>query len=317
VLVAGTSGGGKSTLVTGLLERLLARSYQACILDPEGDYPELGHAIVLGDGERASPPEEVVKALEKPATSLVVNLMNVSLDDRPAHFQRLFLALLELRTRTGHPHWIMVDEAHHLMPASWHPSVQIIPSDLKNILLVTVHPNHIAPSLLASLDLLIILGDAPARTAAELSEALRIPGPDLTNCKLERGQALGWWIQRETAPFIFNTVPGKTVRRRHTRKYMAGELSPEQSFYFEGPDKRLHLRAQNLQTFLQLAEGIDDATWLHHLHSGDYSRWFQDAIKDPELAEAAREIERSEHPDPRQSRSQIAQVIRKRYTAAD
>jgi hypothetical protein len=26
--------------------------------------------------------------------------------------------------------------------------------------------------------------------------------------------------------------------------------------------------------FLQIADGIDDATWEHHLRAGDYSAWF-------------------------------------------
>ncbi len=38
ILVAGTSGGGKSTLTTGVLERLRAAKYQFLAIDPEGDY---------------------------------------------------------------------------------------------------------------------------------------------------------------------------------------------------------------------------------------------------------------------------------------
>jgi hypothetical protein len=37
-----------------------------------------------------------------------------------------------------------------------------------------------------------------------------------------------------------------------------------------------------------------DDTWIHHLRQHDYSSWFRDAIKDDELAEEAREIERRE-----------------------
>ena len=44
------------------------------------------------------------------------------------------------------------------------------------------------------------------------------------------------------------------------------------SFYFRGPENALNLRAQNLMIFLQMAAGVDEATWLHHLHAGDYSR---------------------------------------------
>ncbi len=46
ILLAGTSGGGKSTLATGLLERLVEHRYQFCVIDPEGDYQSFRPAIV-------------------------------------------------------------------------------------------------------------------------------------------------------------------------------------------------------------------------------------------------------------------------------
>ena len=47
-LVVGTSGGGKSTVVAGLVERLRAANYNFCIIDPEGDYDSVESAVVLG-----------------------------------------------------------------------------------------------------------------------------------------------------------------------------------------------------------------------------------------------------------------------------
>ena len=41
VLIAGPSGSGKSTLTAGLVERLIEKGYQVCIIDPEGDYGTL------------------------------------------------------------------------------------------------------------------------------------------------------------------------------------------------------------------------------------------------------------------------------------
>ena len=48
--------------------------------------------------------------------------------------------------------------------------------------------------------------------------------------------------------------------------------------------------------FVQIAEGIDDATWQHHLRAGDYSEWFRDKIKDDELADEAAAIEADDVP---------------------
>ena len=83
----------------------------------------------------------------------------------------------------------------------------------------------------------------------------------------------------------------RQAHKRHTRKYAEGELGEDRSFYFRGPDNALNLRAQNLMLFLQIAEGVDDRTWEHHLRAAHYSEWFRDVIKDSELAREAAEIE--------------------------
>ena len=38
---------------------------------------------------------------------------------------------------------------------------------------------------------------------------------------------------------------------------------------------------------MQIADGVDDDTWLYHLRAGDYSLWFHEGIKDDALAEQA------------------------------
>ena len=52
VLVTGSSGGGKSTIVTALLEQMRELEYQFCVVDPEGDYGELRDAVIIGDAKQ-------------------------------------------------------------------------------------------------------------------------------------------------------------------------------------------------------------------------------------------------------------------------
>ena len=104
--------------------------------------------------------------------------------------------------------------------------------------------------------------------------------------------------------------------RRHTRKYAEGELGEDRSFYFRGPDGGLNLRAQNLALFLQIAQGVDDLTWLHHLRAGDYSRWLAESIKDPELASDVALIEKNENLDASESRARAKEAIDRGYTGA-
>ncbi|HEX6009013.1 MAG TPA: HAD-IIB family hydrolase, partial [Actinomycetota bacterium] len=117
VLVTGPSGSGKSTLVTAFLEQLVEHSYQFCLIDPEGDYEELEHAVVLGSHDGAPTVDEALDALVDPDINLVLNLLGERLDDRPGFLSSLVPRLQELRVETGRPHWMVVDEAHHLLPS--------------------------------------------------------------------------------------------------------------------------------------------------------------------------------------------------------
>jgi HAD superfamily hydrolase (TIGR01484 family) len=118
VLIAGSSGIGKSTLATAIMEKLAAQGFQICVLDPEGDYDDLQDAIVLGGAQRPPVVDEVLDVLRKPvATALVVNMLGLPVQERPSFFAGLLSPILQLRSRTARPHWLVIDEAHHLLPA--------------------------------------------------------------------------------------------------------------------------------------------------------------------------------------------------------
>jgi hydroxymethylpyrimidine pyrophosphatase-like HAD family hydrolase len=315
VLLAGTSGGGKSTFATGFLERLAEREYQFCIIDPEGDYEEFEDAVVLGDAKRAPLIKEAVEVLARPDRNCVVNLLALKLDDRPAFFDDLFAELLELRSRTGRPHWIVIDETHHLLPSSWTPTPRTPAERPHGLILITVHPDHVARLVLSSVDLIVAVGATPGRTlgtfAATLGESAPPPGAE----ELSPGEAVAWWRRPPRDPFVFRSIPPREERKRHLRKYAEGSLGEDKSFYFRGPGGRLNLRAQNLQLFLQLADGVDDDTWTWHLRRGDYSRWVRESIKDAALADEVQAIEEAGL-SPGESRARLRERVEERYTGA-
>jgi hydroxymethylpyrimidine pyrophosphatase-like HAD family hydrolase len=316
VLIAGTSGSGKSTFANGFLERLRDACRQFCILDPEGDYRELEGALVLGDPQHTPVAEEVLTALARPEPNLVVNLLGVGLDDRPAFFAALFPRLQEMRAHTGRPHWILIDETHHLLPADGGPPGVAQHGELESLMLITVHPDHVSRDVLSAVDLIVVTGQEPGQTLATFARTLGAPAPEAPRRELQSGEAVGWWHRQGRAPFWFRSLPPRAERRRHMRKYAEGELSEDRSFYFRGPEGKLNLRAQNLNTFLQLAEGVDEETWLHHLKRGDYSRWFRTAIKDEPLAAAVERVERQPSLSPTESRARIRGIVQDLYTAA-
>jgi HAD superfamily hydrolase (TIGR01484 family) len=315
VLVAGTSGGGKSTLASGLIEQLGEQGYQFCIVDPEGDFADLPNVPSLGDAKHAPTVTEVMEVLTPPGQNASVNLLGVPLGDRPAYAETLLLHLQELRTRTGRPHWIIIDEAHHLLPDS-RLGTQALPREpLTGVLLITVHPEHVSPGVLDDVSTVIAIGASPAETLAAFADKVGGQPPSGDLDPLPAGEALVWFRARGGQAVRYRVYTPHFERRRHVRKYAAGELGPDKSFFFRGPDARLNLRAQNLQMFLQVADGVDDDTWLYHLRRGDYSRWFREAIKDGDLAVEAAEVERDQSAVPAVSRGRIHAAIESRYTA--
>ena len=309
VLVTGSSGSGKSTLTTGFLERLADSGYQFCVIDPEGDYQNLPEAIVLGDSNRPPSVDEVLDVLAKPDENAVVNLLGLALEHRPAFFEQLYPRLQDMRKSTGHPHWIVLDEAHHLLPGSWQRDHSML-QDLRGVLLITVHPEHIPENLSPAVDIFLVTGKQPQNALSALAAHGDAAAPTFEG-DLGTGEYLIWRWRNGEAPARFQVAPPRVERRRHHRKYVEGQLDAERSFYFRGPENKLNLRAQNLILFSQIAEGVDDETWDHHLRNGDYSGWFREALGDEALAEEAAAVERNPEGN---TRARIREIIERHYT---
>ena len=316
LLIAGTSGSGKSTLAAAFLEQLSERGYHCCIIDPEGDYAGLEGALVLGDAAGAPGIDEVLTALEQPGMKVVVNLVELTFQNRPAYFDRLLPRLQDLCLRTGRPHWFLIDEAHHLLPPERGAAAVALARDLPSVLWITVHPDRVAPTMLERIDRLLIIGQKPGHTLGLFAAAIGVRAPDVADRALAPGEALLWDVRGAGPALHFTAQPPRVLQRRHKRKYAQGDLGSDASFYFQGPEQRLNLRANNLAAFLQIGEGVDDETWEYHLRRGDYSDWFGASIKDPQLAEAVRQVESDARLAPVESRARIRALIDARYTGA-
>ncbi|HEY0986439.1 MAG TPA: HAD-IIB family hydrolase [Kofleriaceae bacterium] len=312
IIVCGPSGSGKSTLTTGILERLSKCGYQFAIIDPEGDYGSLEQAVVLGGSQREPLVEEVVDVLRDPTRNLVANLLGVAVAHRPECFARLVPAIADLRTRTGRPHWLVVDEAHHMLPAAREPGDATVVRPHGTIY-VTVHPGSVSPAILKTIDTLLAVGERPIDKVIELCQAAGCPPPSIhAPERLPPGSALYWKVGSAQTSVLEVEQP-RQERKRHSRKYVEGNIGNRRSFYFRGPQAKLNLKAHNLLLFVDLGDGVDDETWEFHRRNGDYSRWFRDEVKDDELASEAEAIERGEQ-TPAESRAAIRAAVEKRYT---
>ncbi len=208
----------------------------------------------------------------------------------------------------------MIDETHHLMPSSWHPVSLTLPQQLQGLIQITVHPGSVSTALLEAVDLVLAVGGSPEQTIAEFCEAVEESCPPMEPTELEPLEVMAWWRRSGEPPVRIRCMPQRTERRRHSRKYAEGNLGPDRSFHFRGPEGKLNLRAQNLNLFLQLADGVDDETWLHHLRQGDYSQWFRSKIKDTDLAAEAEEVEKRSDLSPQDTRTAIREAVERRYT---
>jgi energy-coupling factor transporter ATP-binding protein EcfA2 len=314
ILIAGSSGIGKSTLATALTEQMAHRRFEFCVFDPEGDYDNLENAVLIGNSKEPPNIEEGLKLLRKAEGNVVINTQSLAVADRPAFFAKLLPKISELRGRTGRPHWLLVDEAHHLLPASRENIAQMMPEELPSVIFITVHPEALSLDVLKTVKVVIALGEKASDVIAQFCELIGVAAPSAASPP-GNDEVLLWDSSIPAKVRAVKAARPQQAHKRHTRKYAEGELGTDRSFYFRGPENALNLRAQNLMLFLQIAEGVDELTWEHHLRAGHYSEWFRNVIKDAELAQAAVEIERDEYLDAVESRKRISEAVTHRYTA--
>ncbi|HTE32469.1 MAG TPA: HAD-IIB family hydrolase [Chryseolinea sp.] len=312
ILLGGVSEGGKSTFGTSIAESLASAGYQFCLIDPEGDYLELPDTVVLGNNITLPLPGEIVELLKNTQQNLVVCLLSIPQADRPVFFSHLFAALLNLRREYGHPHWLLMDEAHHLIPAHVVVPKDILSGGLTNFILISTSPHALNPALLSQVGMVITIGNNKKYVIEQFCVIRKcaVPGkiPDLSV-----GEASVWDIGGGKDPYMIHyKLPGQ-LQHRHKRKYAIGDMA-ENSFIFTGPQNKMHLKANSLMMFVQLAEGIDDDTWLYHLKRNDYKNWAADCIHDQSLVDAVKEAGRR-YPDVYGSKKIILGYIKKEYTA--
>lgn len=183
-------------------------------------------------------------------------------------------------------------------------------------MLITSTPGALSAVFLKTVGIIITIGESAGQALKQYCKVLGMPAPPAPKEHLDRGEALFWHRGAEGVRLLRLDDP-RQGHQRHIRKYAQGVLGEDKSFYFRGPQQALRLRAHNLIMFLQLAQGVDDATWLHHLRQGDYSRWFHDALDDQELAEQTRRVEAEQRDDAQASRAAIRDLVNRRYTAPE
>lgn len=314
VLIAGSSGIGKSTLATALTERFVDSRFQFCVFDPEGDYDGLEGAVRLGDASSAPTKAQVLDLIAKADSNVVVNGLALRVNERPDFFADLLPGLGSFRRRTARPHWLVIDEAHHLLPKRRDDTRAVLSLELPGTILITVHPEAISTDALRLMTAVIALGPKAKDVVKTFCHETGIEPPkDIPTPKGDR--VLFWRPGARKKITAVKVIEPRQSLTRHSRKYAEGQLDETGSFYFRGPDDAMNLRAHNLMIFAQMAEGIDDKTWEFHLRAGDYSKWFRHQIRDKDLARETAEAEKDSKLSADESRKRVLDAVRRRYTA--
>jgi len=316
LLIVGPSGSGKTTLTGALVERIVDTGRSALLIDPEGDYQtlaDLERVVVLGGtGERALPtPDELHQLLRRPASSLVLNLSAMTRAEKVAYATKVLGVVAAVRSTSGVPHWVILDEAHHVLPADGSPGAELLRAGPEALCMISLVVEDLAPEA-RTLPTAVASTELAAFAAALKASRHGAVPTEMPGGPLERGEAALAWLDDRPRAVRFRVAQRRVQHRRHVRKYTEGELPPDRSFFFRGPRGALNLRAANLTRFVELAEGVDEATWAHHLAHGDYSAWMRDMIKDPELATQLAALEAAGD-TPAESRRRVVAAIRTRY----
>lgn len=196
ILLAGGDAG--TGLIATLLEALAESQYSFCVVDSDGTVEPSPGTVSLGTEDRAPSIEEVLKLFRSPDQSAVIHLTALTPGERQSFFAKLVPHFEELRTRTGRPHWMVVNG--EAAPATRVPT--------PGVLRITPHPSSLHESVLADVNLLLATGHSPHRMIEEFCQITGTPAPRVDPVTLRPGEVLAWRPGvRNAAPFRMSIKP--------------------------------------------------------------------------------------------------------------
>ena len=204
LLLVGTNNSGKSELATGLMERLAIQGYTFCVIDVEGDYGSVAKAVALGSPTRPPTANEILMLLRSADKSAVVNLSGLPEPDRLPFLTSLTPRLAQLRAQSGHPHWVAIDETHHLLPAGGTPCELLPMGEGESVLHITERPALVASEVVRATTLLMAIGTQAQALLEEFCQVRGIARPEKSFAPLKKNEALLWRPGPNAQPLRLN-----------------------------------------------------------------------------------------------------------------
>ena len=299
LVISGDPRSGKSWIAGLLAEQLIEQGYRICIIDPEGDYAQMGQRskiVTLGLDLALPSPQVTVRLLATEPLSIVLSLASLTPREQLAYVDQLLAALQEERKATGIPNWVLIDEAHYFFqPAS--PCLKYLQSRTGNFCLVTYRPSLLPSDVYEAIGAHIITMTRVEEERYFITKVLQAHGPRglaahaaLDSVVFPRAGLL--LTDDAVNPWrVFEPAERVTRHAHHFRKYADTRLSEDKAFRFVNTDAPMI--AHNMREFYQAIYEAPLASLRHHLGSGDFSRWVNDVLGDQQLARGLRKLERT------------------------
>lgn len=322
VLITGDPRTGKSWIAGLVAEQLVDQGYHICIVDPEGDYVQMGErpkVITLGHDMPLPPPATVSRLLDNESLSVVMTLSALAPREQLSYIDQ-FLGLLERSRRiTGMPHWIIIDEAHYFFTQS-SPCLKYLGQPTGTFCLATYRPSLLASEVYDSMGAHIITSTRVEEERYLITKILQAHAQKnhlTTHLPLDQVEPPSAALLTTDPPAWQLFVPERRITRHthHARKYADTRLPDDKAFRFAKMETPLI--AHNMIEFYKAVENAAIASLLHHLLAGDFSRWVAEVLGDQDLARGLRKLERATPAGATPDRLEILAHIEDRYLIRD
>ena len=317
--ISGDPRSGKSWIAGLLSEQLIEAGYQICIIDPEGDYAQMGQrpkVVTFGHDLALPPPVAAARFLASEPLDIILTLSSLAPGEQLNYVNQLLAAIQQVRDSAGVPHWVVIDEAHYFFQAQ-SPCLKYLSSPTGSFCLVTYRPSLLANEVYGAIGAHILTStkveeeryfvtkilqahDHVAMPAHDALDALELPRAGLL---LTNSPGTAWQI----------FTPAKRITRHahHARKYADTRLPDDKAFRFINAGDPI--TAHNMIEFHQAIQSVPLVSLRYHLIAGDFSSWVAEVIGDQQLARGLRKLERTTPAGATPDRAEILAHIQDHY----
>lgn len=321
VLICGDPRSGKSWVAGLLCEELILHGYSVCVIDPEGDYASLEalpRVSVVGGEDPPPKPHELLRLLRRPDGSVVLDLSKLTHTEKLDYLQGALPQIAKLRSATGVPHRVLLDEAHYWLCGA--NAMSLLDLESGGCIVVTYQTSHLHPDVRRAIDVVLVSRSRDAGEVKILASAAGLPEQAeewtqvLSDLAVGEVALLPGPVEAAGRLRRVRLVERLTPHIRHRMKYLDVPVPEFRAFVFRENGRELGERSRTLKELIDALNKIAPERLRSHLLRGDFSRWIADVFGDRPLAATVRYLEDNYRmnrvPDINDA---IVEAIRERY----